>query len=156
FMPTALVAGTLVGWAAGRKPSQGRERERERERARPEAEAVDVPGLAALAPVTALACVLYGFGHARVDGMEAVGLVGGLGAALLFAAAGVFGERAAGRFPTGRLTAGALVFAALGVSFNLALHPDPRAAVIADILQGLALCALAVAATRRRFGVNAW
>ena len=50
------------------------------------------------------------------------------------------------------------LFAALGVSFNLALHPTTpaAAAATADLLQGLALCGLAVACWRRWVGVPAW
>src|SRR4051812_30932125 len=106
--------------------------------------------------LAALACVLYVFGHGPVAGHEVMKLVGGLGAALLFAASGGVGAWASTRVPTARLALFALLFAALGVSFNLALHPSTRPVATADILQGLPLAALAVACWRRWVGESAW
>ena len=56
--------------------------------------------------------------------------------------------------PLSRLAVFAVLFAALGVSFNLALHPSSRPAAWADILQGLAFSGLAVACWRRWVGVR--
>jgi hypothetical protein len=89
-----------------------------------------------------------------VAGYDAIREAGGFGAALLFAAAGGVGAWAAGQVPLPRLAAFAALFAMLGVSFNLALHPVTRPLFTADILQGLALCALAVACWRRWFGAG--
>jgi hypothetical protein len=159
FTPRALAAGSLAGIAAGRRrgstpgPRAG---------ARPSGRVTvsappPSPDIAVLPVVTATACLLYVFGHAPVADHEAIKLVGGLGAGLLFAAAGGVGAWAAGVVPLTRLGAFAGLFAALGVSFNLALHPTTTAAAAAtaDILQGLALCGLAVACWRRWAGVSA-
>jgi hypothetical protein len=170
FPPTALLAGSMVGWSRlGRAASAraearaegGHERRRDSSRKAsriaPEeaASARDAGGLALLAPVAAQACVLYVFGHGPVSGQGAVKTVGGLGAGLLFAVAGGVGAWAGSRFSPARVAVYALLFAALGVSFNLALHPGTRPAASADILQGMALCGLVVAGWRRLFGANA-
>jgi hypothetical protein len=106
--------------------------------------------------VTAMACLLSVFGHGPVADHERVKLIGGLGAAVLFAAAGGVGAWASVLIPPSRLAVFAGLFAALGVSFNLALHPTDRAsaATTADILQGLAFCGLAVACWRRWVGAG--
>jgi len=121
------------------------------------AAAVGAADLGPAAAVAALACLLYVFGHGRVAGHESAKFVGGLGAGLLFAASGWVGAwSAAAAVPMGRAAAVAGLFAAFGVSFNLALHPAERPAFAADILQGLALCGLAVAGWRRLTGGRAW
>jgi len=59
-------------------------------------------------------------------------------------------------FPIGRVAVYGLLFATLGVSFNLFIHPASRPAGTADILQGLALCGVAVACWRRVAGDRVW
>ena len=168
FTPRGLVAGTLVGIAASRRRGGGTEAPRDAQRsarvapsgAGPRPQRQPQPVLRVdpwpIPIVTATACVLYVFGHAPVAGHEAVKLIGGFGAALLFASAGAVGAWAATLVPLPRLSWFAVLFAVLGVSFNLALHPASRPAATADILQGLALCGLAVATWRRRVGARAW
>ncbi len=132
--------GTTVGRTSKRGETRGR-----------------VRGVApTLSPVVTLACLLYGPLAVPLSWGSWNELDGGLGAALLFAAAGVVGAWAAGFAPMSKLTAYAALFAALGVSFNLTLHPTRRPVTTADILQGMALCGLAVAACRRAFGENVW
>lgn len=160
FTPRALVAGSLVGIVVNRRrgmtpPHEAARSNREgpsqpRPRPRPPSETSLIP------IVTATACILYVFGHGPVAGHETVKLIGGLGAALLFAAAGGVGAWASTLVPLNRLAIFAGLFAALGVSFNLALHPGSRPAASADILQGLALCGLVVACWRRSVGAHAW
>jgi hypothetical protein len=106
--------------------------------------------------VMAMACLLFIFGHAPVAGHEGSKLVGGLGAALIFAAAGAIGAWAAGLVSLGRLALFAGLFAVLGLSFNLALHPAGPSVATADFLQGLALCGLGVACWRRCLGAHVW
>ena len=103
----------------------------------------------------ALACVLYIFGHARVEGYEVVKLVGGLGAVLLFAAAGWAGDWASERFVLSKIATFAGLFALFGVSFNLALYPT-RSVWTSDILQGLALSGLSMACWRKITDGRAW
>ncbi len=108
--------------------------------------------LGPVATVLAIACLLYVFGHAPVTGHEGVKFAGGLGSALLFAGSGA----AAGslRSSPARSAALGLAFAALGVSFNLALHPSTRPTWSSDILQGMALSGVAVALARPRGGIG--
>jgi hypothetical protein len=101
----------------------------------------------------AVACLLYVFGHAPVAGLEASKFVGGLGAAVLFASVGAAVASAPAR-ALGRVAGFALAFAALGVSFNLALHPSTRPVFSADILQGLALSGLIAAGWRALVGTG--
>jgi len=172
FMPAVLAAGSIVGWSLDRRPGrprtapeagkshEGRGTESRDRAGRPMAAGSD-PGRSGaptsqVAVVAALACLLYVFGHGPVPGHEAVKLVGGLGAALLFAAAGATGAWAARRASLTRLAVYSILFAALGVSFNLALHPGHRSFAAADFLQGLAICGFAVAVVRRAVDGNVW
>jgi hypothetical protein len=149
--PTLLIAGALVGQAVTRR------RKTQASSSSSSSTAVEAPTPTALVPaVAAIACLLYVFGHGPVEGYEPVKLVGGLGAALLFAAAGGLGAWAAGRFPISRVAVYGLLFATLGVSFNLFIHPASRPVGTADILQGLALCGVAVACWRRVAGDRVW
>jgi hypothetical protein len=160
FTPRALVAGSLVGIAVNRRRGTNAprdERRSAREAPPPPPSRPQPPLESALIPmVTATACLLYVFGHGPVAGHEVVKLIGGLGAALLFAAAGAVGAWASSRVPLPRLAWFAGLFAVLGISFNLALHPSSRPVTTADILQGLALSGLAVACWRRWVGAHAW
>ena len=114
--PTLLIAGALVGQAVTR-------RRKTRSSSSSSSSAVEAPTPTALVPaVAALACLLYVFGHGPVEGYELVKLVGGLGAALLFAAAGGLGAWAAARFPIGRVAVYGLLFATLGVLVQ-PVHP---------------------------------
>ena len=165
---TALIAGTLVGsWvrkgtdSTGSRPaSPGRGarptssthatyRIRDFASAAPAPAVVDVHGRVGF--VLAVTCLLYIFGHAQVDGQEGVKFAGGLGAALLFTAVGAV---VAGleRRSLARATAFGLAFAALGITFNLALHANSRPIWSADILQGVALSGIIVAAWRKSTG----
>ena len=174
FAPLPLIVGALVGQAVnpragsysgprgkGRATSEGRgPGQQAHSSAVPEGwDATVRRGGFVLAPAavaTGLACLLYVFGHGPVEGFEGVKLVGGLGAALLFSAAGAAGSWASRRASPTRLVVYAVLFAALGASFNLALHPSTRPGNSADILQGMALCGLVVALWRRAFGNAAW
>ncbi|MFO0910982.1 MAG: hypothetical protein U0794_22035 [Isosphaeraceae bacterium] len=162
---TPLIAGTLTAVAVSRlrrpadrhrHPSHdpGAERTGDRpQRSRP-AGSTAMP--ASVPAVAALACVFYVFGHGPVDGFETLKLLGGLGAALLFAAVGAVANWAGQRFSAGRLSAYAVAFAAMGVTFNVALHPGSNALTVADILQGLALCGLVIALWQRWAGSRPW
>lgn len=155
YIATGLIAGTLVGRGIARGPTAGRRRApgsvSDGGRARGES---SVPGTVPI--VAGLACLLYVFGHGPVAGQETFKLIGGLGAALLFAVAGWAGAWASGKFPLRRVVAFGLLFAALGTSFNLFIHPTTRPVWSADILQGLALCGVAVACWRRVCGDSPW
>jgi hypothetical protein len=105
--------------------------------------------------VLATACVLYVFGHARVEGQEPAKFVGGMGSALLFASVGAVVAGSARR-SLWRVIAFGLAFGALGITFNLALHPTTRPVWSADILQGMALAGVVVAAWRRITGGGPW
>ena len=169
FTPIALAAGSIVGltlggpaartWtcaprqgATGPKPTGARRRQHPASKA-------EVPSAVDLGPaaiVAAMACLLYVFGHGPVAGQETAKLIGGLGAALLFASAGWAGDLASETVPLPKLAGFAALFGAFGISFNLALHPDSRPWLAADILQGLATCGLVVACWRRLTGGRAW
>ena len=169
FTPIALTAGSIVGltlggpaartWISAPRQSATRPKPagsswRQRPAGKPE-----VPSAVELAPaaiVSAMACLLYVFGHGPVAGQETAKLIGGLGAALLFASAGWAGALASESVPLPKITAFALLFGAFGVSFNLALHPDTRPWLSADLLQGLAICGLVVACWKRLTGGRAW
>lgn len=105
--------------------------------------------------VLAVACVLYVFGHARVEGQEPAKFIGGLGSALLF---GSVGAVVAGspRRSLARSLAFGLAFGVLGITFNLAMHPTTRPFWSADILQGMALSGMVLAVWRRLTGGGAW
>ena len=151
---TPFIGGALVGQGIARRASAHRRAAgpiRDERRAGGES---TVPKGVPL--VAALACLLYVFGHGPVAGHESWKLVGGLGAALLFGLAGWAGAWAAGKFPLKRVAAYGLLFAALGTSFNLFIHPTTRPFWSADILQGLALCGIVVTCWRRGFGDSVW
>jgi hypothetical protein len=145
--PTALIAGALVGGAVGRPMTRGVRTVHYTYRPAPDPSSIPI--------VAGLACLLYVFGHGPVAGHDQVKLIGGLGAALLFAGAGGVGACASEHLPLPRLALFCVMFAALGISFNLALHPSTRPWASADILQGLALGALIVACWHRAFGASA-
>jgi hypothetical protein len=105
--------------------------------------------------VAAFACGLYIFGHGPVKGYETIKLIGGLGAPLLFGAAGWVADWASQRFPLYKLAAFAGLFALFGVSFNLALYPS-RSIWASDILQGMAMAGFAVACSRKVAVNRAW
>jgi len=107
---------------------------------------VDVTGRVGF--VLSVACLLYIFGHAQVEGQEGAKFVGGLGSALLFGSVGA-SVAGFGRRPLSRATAFGLAFAVLGLTFNLALHATSRPIWSADILQGMALSGILVAAWRK-------
>lgn len=102
-----------------------------------------------------VACLLYVFGHARVDGQEAAKFVGGLGSALLFAAVGAI-VAGSPRRSLARVAAFGLFFGALGITFNLGLHASSRPFWSADILQGMAISGVIVAGWRRLTGGGSW
>jgi hypothetical protein len=112
-------------------------------------------GLGTASFAFALACVFYVFGHAKVDGQEVATFVGGLGSALLFAAVGAVAV-ASPRRSLPRVAALAVAFGTLGITFNLALHASNRPFWSGDILQGMALSGLVVAAWRRATGGGPW
>jgi hypothetical protein len=116
---------------------------------------VEVDVLKTVPFVLALACLLYILGHAKVEGHEGAKFVGGLGSALLF---GSVGALVAGSPRRGllRVVAFGLAFAAFGITFNLGLHPTNRPFWSADILQGMALSGVVVAAWRRLTGGGPW
>ena len=164
--PTALIAGTLIGCSTrkrtestgsgpaspgrGARPtSSAHATYRIRDLANAAPAAVDVRGRVGF--VLAVTCLLYIFGHAQVEGQEALKFVGGLGAALLFTASGA---AVAGleRRSLARAMAFGLAFAILGISFNLALHASSRPIWSADILQGMALTGIVVAIWRKTTG----
>ena len=159
--PTGLIGGSLVGLvllgrAAAKEAGSGSRHAGETSephRERP-ARAVATENTPA-ALIAAFACLMYVFGHADVEGYKEVKLIGGLGACLLFAASGWVGAWASSRFSWKILAIYAILFALFGVSFNLALYPT-RSVWSCDILQGLALCGLAVALWRRLTGGRAW
>jgi hypothetical protein len=158
FTPRALVAGSLVGMVVNRRRGTTVPHdERRTSRVCPSVPRPQPLVETSLIPlVTAMACLLDVFGNGPVADHEVVKLAGGLGAALLFAAAGGIGAWTSTLVPPTRLAVFAGLFAALGVSFNLALQPSSRPAATAGILQGLAACSLAVACWRRWVGSRAW
>ena len=82
-----------------------------------------------------------------MEGQESAKFIGGLARALLFRR----GRGRRGGLPRRPLAGVArfgLAFGALGITFNLALHPSTRPVWSADILQGMALSGLVVAAWR--------
>jgi hypothetical protein len=114
---------------------------------------VDVVGPVGFAMATA--CLFYVFGHGIVEGQEGAKFVGGLGSALLFASVGAL-VAGSPRRSLARVTAFGLAFTALGITFNLALHPANRPFWSADILQGMALSGVVVACWRRLTGGGPW
>lgn len=155
FPLPALAIGSIIGAAVsgkrGDREPAGQPRREGRTAAKPRSSRF-APIPSAIPILAALACVLYVFGHAHVEGHEEIKFLGSFGAVLLLAAAGWVGAWAAEQpVSLGRLTIFAALFGGLGVSFNLALYPT-RPMLTPDILQCLALCGLIVAAWRRAFG----
>jgi hypothetical protein len=152
YTPRVLAAGTLIGIGVNRRRGTAEPRVvHANVQATPPRTAVD---LSLIPIVTAAACLLYVFARARVEGYSGVKIAGGLGAALLYAAAGAVGAWAVTLFSIARLATFAALFAILGLSFNLALHARSNPVATADIFQGLALCGLTVGCWRRWCG--AW
>lgn len=166
--PMALIAGSLVGLVLGRsRPWNAFETETATSRAETEARQRPFeankprphphpPMPASLPTVVALACLLYVFGHGPVAGFDEVKLLGGLGAALLFGATGAVAAWASPRFSSVRLCLFGLLFGVLGISLNLAMHPNARPVAAADLFQGMALCGVAVALWRKAFRGGIW
>ena len=156
LLPTMLVAGSFVSlFGSGDKVRRRFEDDRE-DLGRGGTATLEGKKATPIHLAAATACVLSLVEMWPGPTWVWVKLVGELGHAPLFAAAGAVGALAVTKLSQARLVVFGAAFAILSFSLDLALGAAGRPVPALGLLQGLALCGLIVSGWRRIFGDRPW